>query len=87
MSTINKRQEELISELATICEELGWVVAIPSNEERVPGLIIGLEDFVQEVVTIYYGDDVEIFKKELNTEGMEEVVPTKNKKGSRGDLH
>lgn len=83
-----KKQMELIMELSSICEELGWVVAIPSQEEKVPGLIIGTEEFVQEVVEIYYGDDVEIYKKEMNSEGMEEVVSTKKKKVTdRGDLH
>lgn len=66
------REMELIQSLADICEELGWIIAIPSQDELVPGLIIGSEEFVADVIQTVYGDDVEIYKKTPGAEGMEQ---------------
>lgn len=66
-----RKQIELIEQLASICEELGWVIALPNQEEKVPGLIMGNEEFVAEVIQAYYGEDVEVFKKSQGAEGME----------------
>jgi hypothetical protein len=44
-------KQQLIKDLLTICEELGWNVAIPQVEEddEVPGLIIGTAEYVEMV--------------------------------------
>lgn len=68
-----KRQMELIDQLAQICEELNWVIALPTQEEPVPGIIMGQEGFVQEVVQSYYGDAYEVLTKEAHEEGMKEI--------------
>lgn len=51
------RQMELITELAGICEELGWIVAVPAssdpNDEMVPGLVIGTKQFVSEIASVF----------------------------------
>lgn len=50
-----KRQHELIEELSRICNELDWVIGLPNEDEEVPGLIIGTEQFVTVVIESYYG--------------------------------
>lgn len=80
--THTKKQQELIEELASICEELGWVIALPTMEETIPGLVIGQETFVNDVVSVYYGSDYEVFSKDMSDPGMKEVPmlpPTKKK--------
>jgi hypothetical protein len=72
-----KKQFELIEQLAEICEELGWVVGLPAEEghdQTVPGLIIGREKFVLEVVAAYT-DDYTLMSKDKGTDGMHEVHP------------
>lgn len=49
-----KRQYELIQQLSEIVAELEWVIGLPTSEV-VPGLIIGTEEFVAEVIQVYYG--------------------------------
>lgn len=56
-----KRQHELIQALTEIANELEWVIALPTSE-MVPGLIIGTEEFVTEVVKVYYGKDPEEYE-------------------------
>lgn len=68
-----KRQQELIEQLSNICAELGWVVALPENVDMVPGLIIGDEVFVNEVVQAYYGDAFEVFTRDQMEDNMKEV--------------
>lgn len=51
-----KRQYELIEKLTEIVNELGWVIGIPTADV-VPGLIIGTEDFVREIIQDHYGLD------------------------------
>lgn len=49
----SERQQQLIQALAEIVDELGWVIGIPLEEgsnEKVHGLIIGTEEFVNDVV-------------------------------------
>jgi hypothetical protein len=84
--THSKKQQALIEELASICEELGWVVALPSEGEIIPGLVIGQEQFVIDVVSVYYGEGFDVYKKEMNAQGMEEMVPTLTPKKT-GILH
>lgn len=71
-----KRQQELITQLAEICEELEWVVGLPKEDDdkMVPGLIIGEEAFVMQVVAAYT-DDYEVYAKDSATDGMHEVPP------------
>ncbi len=47
-----KRQYELIQELTKIVNELDWVIGLPEGD-IVPGLIIGTEEFVTQVVEAY----------------------------------
>lgn len=54
------RQSELIKKLASILEELEWMVAIPTDENVCRGLIVGEADFVIEVTKSHYGEDAEI---------------------------
>lgn len=68
-----KRQQQLIEQLADICSELEWVVALPVDAEKVPGIIMGNEEFVNEVVRAYYGEDYELFTKEQVEDKMKEV--------------
>lgn len=51
-----KRQSELIQQLAEIVAELEWVIALPTSD-TVPGLIVGNEEFVADVIKVYYGLD------------------------------
>ncbi len=44
-----ERQHEILSIIAELADELGWLVAFPSESEEVPGLIIGTEEFVMNV--------------------------------------
>lgn len=82
--THTKKQQELIEELASICEELGWVIALPTMEDTIPGLVIGQETFVNDVVSVYYGSDYEVFTKEKMDEGLKEVpiLPPTKKPGT-----
>lgn len=76
---------ELIQDLAGIAEELGWVIALPTEEDIVPGLVMGTEPFVNEVVSLYYGDNYEIFTKDPTTDGLVEVPPQSN--GKKATIH
>jgi hypothetical protein len=44
---------EILSQIAELCTELGWDVMLPTNEEIVPGLVIGNEDFLAEMGNTY----------------------------------
>lgn len=59
-----RSQLEIITELAELCKELGWVIALPEQEEMVPGLIIGNQDFVEEVTETLYGPGFSIFSSD-----------------------
>lgn len=50
-ATEQQYREQLFKELIEIVGELGWVVAIPNGEdnEEVPGLIVGTEEYVDKV--------------------------------------
>ena len=76
---------ELIQDLAAIADQLGWVIALPTEEDAVPGLIIGTEEFVNEVVKLYYGDAYEIFTKDPTTDGLVEIPPQNN--GKKATVH
>lgn len=73
-----KKQIELIEKLAEICEELSWVIAIPDGQ-KVPGLIIGTENFVTDVVEIYYGNNYEVYKKSITDDEFKREVPVTTK--------
>lgn len=76
-----KKQQEIIDMLQSICEEMGWVIGIPSDEdsdEVVDGLIIGTEEFVYSVVSAVRGDH-EIFSKNIGEENMKELPAPKKK--------
>lgn len=77
-----KKQEELIEQLSSICEELGWVIGIPSEEgsdEVVEGLILGTEKFVFAVVDAFKSD-YEVFSKNVADPGMKELPAPQTKK-------
>lgn len=50
-----RKQYELIQQLSEIVAELGWVIGMPNGDDMVEGLIIGEQEFVEAVVTEYYG--------------------------------
>lgn len=77
-----KRKTELIQELAEICRKLDWVIALPTEQDTVPGLIVGTEEFVAEVVQVYYGPDYEIFTQDPMTDELQEVPQPPIKKGT-----
>lgn len=64
MSNNEKKQKELIEDLAEIVNELGWVIGLPSGEGMVPGLVVGTEEFVRDVVEVYYGANYDIFTED-----------------------
>jgi hypothetical protein len=74
-----REQQELIQELAEIVNRLGWVIALPTNVDMVPGLIIGQEDFVKEVVETYYGPNYDVFKEDPTGENALVELQTKKK--------
>lgn len=69
-----QRQQEIIIELANLVDELGWVIALPTEGDTVPGLIIGSEEFAKEVTKAYYGDAVDLFSHDENGE-LKEMSP------------
>lgn len=76
-----KKQQEIIDQLQSICEELNWVIGIPAeegSEDKVNGLFIGTEEFVYSVVAAIRGDH-EIFSKQIGEENMKELPPPKKK--------
>lgn len=82
-----KRQQELITQLTLICDELGWVIGIPGSEgdDKVSGLIIGTEEFVQAVAN----GDPHIIEESYDGEGDEIplLMPKKHVKDGSGNLH
>ena len=74
MTDEQKRQEQLIIQLAEICEELNWVVGIPADDSgtMVPGLIIGTEAFLGQVVEVAF-KDYEVYSHDAGTDGMVEL--------------
>ena len=44
-----KRDEEIIMEIMELVTELGWKVVVPSDNDMVSGLIIGNQDFIDEL--------------------------------------
>ncbi len=71
------KQQELIDQLAAICEELEWVVGIPTeegDESTAHGLIIGTEQFVYSVVALFPdANNVDVYSKNMNDEEMHQV--------------
>jgi hypothetical protein len=75
-----KKKQELIQQLCEICEQLDWVVGIPSeegSEDTVDGLIIGKEEFVMQVVQAFT-DDYEVIRTNEDTGGVREVEQPKS---------
>lgn len=66
----SEKQKKLIEELSMIVNELGWVIGLPSGVDMVPGLIIGTEEFVQDVVGTYYGPNYDVFKEDPTGENL-----------------
>lgn len=81
MSDEQQRQKLLISKLSEIVNELGWVIGLPAGEEMVPGLIIGTEQFVVDVVETYYGPNFTTFEEDPSGEA-QLVEKTPKKKGT-----
>ncbi len=68
------RKQELLLEIAKLAAELDWNVAIPqSNDDSVPGLIIGNDEFLQEIAN-------------ASNEPLDVFVNPKDKKDN-GNLH
>jgi hypothetical protein len=77
---VTKKQQDLINELQSICEELGWVIAI--NETGSPGFIAGDTEFVVSVLEILQsatGEEFEVYTKDIIDEGLTEVTPKSKK--------
>jgi hypothetical protein len=64
MANDEKKQKALIEDLAEIVTELGWVIGLPSGEGMVPGLVVGTEEFVRDVVETYYGPNYDVFTED-----------------------
>lgn len=49
---MSEETEELYERLLNLIAEIGWSIAIPdvSDDEEVPGLIIGTEEYVGKVL-------------------------------------
>lgn len=81
---ITKKQKELIEKLSEIVAELEWVIGLPVGSDSVPGLIIGTEEFVRDVVETYYGPNYDVFTEDPTgtntlTEVNEDETKTKKK--------
>lgn len=75
-----KKQQEFIEMLQSVCEELGWVIGIPSDEESdapVDGLIIGTEKFIYGVVSAVR-DNYDVYSKNMG-EDLTPLPPPKKK--------
>ncbi len=77
MSHMKKSDETLIDQLIEIVTKLKWNIALPMNnnlkEENVPGMIVGNEHFITEILGAY------------NSEGTYYKNP--NSKEDNGGLH
>lgn len=78
----SKLQKELINQLADICEQLGWSIGVPADNENDPvdGLIIGTEEFIMSVVEIIDQESVEVFSKESTEQEFSEPTVINKKK-------
>jgi hypothetical protein len=64
-----QKQYDLISKLAEIVTELDWVIGLPTGtDDLVPGLIVGTEAFVREVVETYYGPNYSVLSEDPSGE-------------------
>ena len=80
-----KEQQEIIQRLSELVNQLGWVIALPTNVDTVPGLIIGQEDFVKEVVTAYYGPNFDLFAEDPT--GENQLVELQQPDKKKDTLH
>lgn len=73
-----KNQFELIQQLADICAELGWEIAIPTQDEIIPGLIVGNPQFIDDVAPVITemsgADTYEVFSDNPHSEGLIEIT-------------
>lgn len=56
----SSRQAEIFAIMGELAEELGWVIGVPIEDETVPGLIMGTEEFVTSFIN---QEDIEIYEK------------------------
>ena len=87
MSDEYKKQQELISQLKQICQELGWDMIVPTLEDGstiAPGLILGNEEFCETVMAVLDAgpDDYEGFSTEGGEIVERENLSSKQKKRS-----
>ncbi len=78
-----KLQKELIDQLAEICEQLGWSIGVPADDENQPveGLIVGTEEFIMSIVESMDAEaSMEVFSKESTEEEFSEPVLLDKKK-------
>lgn len=78
----SKLQKELIDKLAEICEELGWSIGVPADDDTAPvdGLIVGTEEFIMGIVESINGESLEVFSKESSESEFSEPVLLDKKK-------
>lgn len=77
----HKKQQEIIEMIQAICEEMGWVVGIPSDEgsdEIVDGIIIGTEKFVYGIVESVH-NHYEVFEKDVTDDSVKQIPEPKKK--------
>lgn len=72
-----KNQFELIQQLSDICAELGWEIAIPTQDEVIPGLVVGNPEFIDDIAPLIAeqlgSETYEVFSDNPNADGLMEV--------------
>lgn len=82
---MTKQQKvDLILQIADACEKLNWVIGLATDEhsEKVPGLILGTQEFVSDVMNRYEPNNVELYSTSKTTAEIieHEPLPVKVKK-------
>jgi hypothetical protein len=74
----SQKKVRLVQEIARICDELGWIIGIPTGEGAVHGLIIGTEDFIRQTAVINEDERYDVFSNKItNMVTQEDDVPKK----------
>ena len=50
---MNNKEKQLVDAIANLCQELGWSIAVPfadDDEDKIDGLLIGTEDYINEIL-------------------------------------
>lgn len=60
--------EELLMKLREICLKLGWDMAMDEGQDNVKGMIIGKEEFIENIVNEYEDFDEYVVYSPTQTE-------------------